>query len=599
MAFLEDYTMLEELGRGGFATVYKVRHNKLGYIRAIRVLNAIIAHGEKDKIYQKFLDECKLLLRLGNGNHPNIIHIYQPLLKAEKAIVEMDYVDGKDLFQYLKDNNHFVSSNEVIRLIQEIGSALAYCHEDIYKFCMDRDEDNLKDDPKDGSKILLDEATKQRLINKYEVIHNDIHSGNIIRRENGSYVLLDFGLAIEGNVCERSSKKENGAPEFKSPEKWENNGVLTSQSDIYSFGVVLYEYLTGYVPFQLEKGIPPEIASVNLIKQVKEQAPAPIFERRKDLYEKTHPGETYQKDYPNWLETAIMKCLDKDPNNRFKNGKELYDFVIMNLKTDLELLQDENKKLKNKIIEFGKKQEEQNPTTSNAQVNDSSTTIDLENEYTQTKEKLDKALNEQIKQQTKINELKVQIEDIKKKYTNDKNGLTEKLQDLTNENSKLKKELSTSSNSSNSKIWQILTFVLAIAIGAVGYLYFNAKTVTKGTSENTELVESLENRIKVLQDALNKTKSTNSNSATPTASFDTEVYQKQIDDKDKEIQALKKELALVEQQASQPKTQGRSSSSSSEQDKTIQNLRYELEQQNKKIKELEKYNSVLKEELLK
>lgn len=587
MAFLEDYTMLEELGRGGFATVYKVRHNKLGYIRAIRVLNAIIAHGEKDKIYQKFLDECKLLLRLGNGNHPNIIHIYQPLLKAEKAIVEMDYVDGKDLFQYLKDNNHFVSSNEVIRLIQEIGSALAYCHEDIYKFCMDRDEDNLKDDPKDGSKILLDEATKQRLINKYEVIHNDIHSGNIIRRENGSYVLLDFGLAIEGNVCERSSKKENGAPEFKSPEKWENNGVLTSQSDIYSFGVVLYEYLTGYVPFQLEKGIPPEIASVNLIKQVKEQTPAPIFEKRKDLYEKTHPGETYKKDYPNWLETAIMKCLDKDPNKRFKNGKELHDFVINNLKTDLELLQDENIKLENKIIKLEKKQEEQNPTTNNKQVKDT-TTVDVEEKYTKVRKALDKALVDQIKYETEIKKLK------------EKEGaLISETNILKEDINKLNIELSKSSNSGGSKIWQILTFVLAIVSGAVGYLYFNAKTVTKSTSENTELVESLENRIKVLQDALNKTKSTNSNSATPTASFDTEVYQKQIDDKDKEIQALKKELALVEQQASQPKTQGRSSSSSSEQDKTIQNLRYELEQQNKKIKELEKYNSVLKEELLK
>ena len=56
MAFLEEYTLLDELGQGGYATVYKVRHNNLGYIRAIRVLNAIIAHGETDKTYQKFLE---------------------------------------------------------------------------------------------------------------------------------------------------------------------------------------------------------------------------------------------------------------------------------------------------------------------------------------------------------------------------------------------------------------------------------------------------------------------------------------------------------------------------------------------------------------
>ena len=206
MAFLEEYTLLDELGQGGYATVYKVRHNNLGYIRAIRVLNAIIAHGETDKTYQKFLEECKLLLRLGNGNHPNIVHIYQPLLKAQRAIVEMDFVDGKDLYHYLEEKHSFVEIKDVLRLLNDIGSALSYCHEDIYKFCMDKDEDNLQDDPEDGRKVLLDNKTKQRLINKYRVIHNDIHSGNIIRREDGSYVLLDFGLAIEGDSVVRSGK---------------------------------------------------------------------------------------------------------------------------------------------------------------------------------------------------------------------------------------------------------------------------------------------------------------------------------------------------------------------------------------------------------
>ena len=167
--FLEEYTLLDELGQGGYATVYKVRHNNLGYIRAIRVLNAIIAHGETDKIYQKFLAECRLLLRLGNGNHPNIVHIYQPLLKAQRAIVEMDFVDGKDLYHYLEDNHSFVEIKDVLRLLSDIGSALAYCHEDIYKFCMDKEEDELQDDPDDGRKVLLDNKTKQRLINKYRV----------------------------------------------------------------------------------------------------------------------------------------------------------------------------------------------------------------------------------------------------------------------------------------------------------------------------------------------------------------------------------------------------------------------------------------------
>ncbi len=230
MAFLQDYTMLDELGRGGFAVVYKVRHNELEYIRAVRVLNETIVDANS-KTYQKFLRECKLLLRLGNGNHPNIVHIYQPRLLDNKALVEMDYVDGMDIAHYLKQNQNFVPIEEVTRMAEQVSSALAYCHEEIYRFCMDRNEDNLQDDPDDGSKVLIDEQTRKRLIEKYKVIHNDIHSGNIMRRENGNFILLDFGLAISGNEVVRSSRHTNGAPEFKAPEKWEDETTLTEQSD--------------------------------------------------------------------------------------------------------------------------------------------------------------------------------------------------------------------------------------------------------------------------------------------------------------------------------------------------------------------------------
>ena len=328
MSFLEEYTLLDELGRGGFATVYKVRHNKFGYIRAVRVLNAIIANGEDDELYKKFIEECGLLLRLGNGSHPNIVHIYQPLLRAQRAFVEMDYIDGLDLYHYLEKKSSFVETDEVINLLLDIGGALAYCHEDIYKFCMDKDEDELKDDPNDGSKILLDESTRQRLIKKYGIIHNDLHSGNIIRREDGSYVLLDFGLAIDGNSIVRSSRRRNGAPEFKAPEKWDNDGILTTQSDIYSFGVILYEFLAGRVPFPFDcQNSNPIEAEYLLSKAHKENLPESIYALRKDAFERNHPGEEYRQDYPQWLEDVIMKCLAKNPADRYKNGKELYNEV--------------------------------------------------------------------------------------------------------------------------------------------------------------------------------------------------------------------------------------------------------------------------------
>ncbi len=328
MIFLKDYTLLDQLGQGGFATVYKVRHNRLGYIRAIRVLNATIAQGENDPTYQKFLNECKLLLCLGNGNHPNIVHIYQPFLKENKALVEMDFVDGQDVAGYLKTNMGFVDSSEVINLLMDMSSALAYCHEDIYKYSMDRELDDLQDDPDDGSKVLIDEQTRQRLIDKYSVIHNDLHSGNIMRRENGSYVLLDFGLAIEGDEVVRSSRRNNGAPEFKAPEKWEDDGIITPQTDIYSLGVVLYEYLTGRVPFPLDKNIKsPEKAIFYVGEAHKSVMPDPIEDVRREAFSQVYPDAEYVKDYPEWLDKVIMKCLEKNPQDRYANAKELYEDV--------------------------------------------------------------------------------------------------------------------------------------------------------------------------------------------------------------------------------------------------------------------------------
>ena len=329
MPFLEEYTMLDELGRGGFATVYKVRHNELGYIRAVRVLNETVVD-KSSKTYQKFLKECRVLLRLGNGNHPNIVHIYQPRLLASKAMVEMDYVDGMDIEHYLERESNFVSKEEVIRMATQMGSALAYCHEDIYRFCMDRNIDKLKDDPNDGSKVLIDDETKERLINKYKVIHNDIHSGNIMRREDGNFVLLDFGLAIDGEEVVRcSSRHTNGRPEFKSPEKWDDESILTEQSDIYSFGIVLYQYLAGRVPFPFNKRLSNRAEAEYLLGKAHQDTKPPSIELlRKEYYEQKYEGREYIKDYPDWLEEMILKCLNKNPKERFKNGKELYDYIL-------------------------------------------------------------------------------------------------------------------------------------------------------------------------------------------------------------------------------------------------------------------------------
>lgn len=633
MAFLEEYTLLDELGQGGYATVYKVRHNNLGYIRAIRVLNAIIAHGETDKTYQKFLEECRLLLRLGNGNHPNIVHIYQPLLKAQRAIVEMDFVDGKDLYHYLEEKHSFVEIKDVLRLLSDIGSALSYCHEDIYKFCMDKDEDNLQDDPEDGRKVLLDNKTKQRLINKYRVIHNDIHSGNIIRREDGSYVLLDFGLAIEGDSVVRSSRRKNGAPEFKAPEKWENDSILTTQSDIYSFGVVLYEYLAGRVPFLFDKkNSNPVEAEYLLGKAHKEQQPASIFDLRKAAFEHSHPGETYEKDYPEWLEMVIMKCLSKSTKDRFRNGKELYSFVLKHINHESDIQIDNLKReivaLQNKIIALEKtsaipsKEVDKLVTDLQEQLKD----VLLSKSSLEQKVKKIQSENTSLKKQQKLydevnvecNELRDKIETLEcrlKETEAELENATNKLSNLARENKALQEDnakLRNNTSRSSGKVWRILSVLLFISTCIIAILYMNKPTyvgssdviaveVDDGAYEgfSSSKIKSLISERDSLINILNSKSQIN----TPIKNDDRIINQLKgdIQKKEEQIATLNIRIDELNQEVSTLKsnqnTGGYSQSDIDAKDKTIRSLNSEISKLRNQIKEKDRLINALNEQI--
>ncbi len=375
----EKYELLVKLGQGAFAQVYKARHKELGYIRAVRILNEFIKN-EQDSSYIKFLKECKLLLRLGNGCNPNIVRVYQPCFSEHHAMVEMDFIDGDDIFHYIKKNGGFVPIKEIMKFLHDISSALAYCHEDVYKYCMNVVDDNLECDPDDASHFLIDDTKRQELINKYRVIHNDIHSGNIMRHRNGDYILLDFGIAIEGNEVARASCITNGAPEFKSPEKWEERDHLSTQSDIYSFGIILYEMLAGKVPFEYDQSNSKVWEAENQLRIAHlKETPKPVFNARKSAYEKAHPGKKYVQDYPDWLEKLVMKCLEKKPSDRFANGKELHNHylaqlgrndLLVNQEKEINALKEEVEALKKELINSAgnnaQKNQAANPLSNNS-----------------------------------------------------------------------------------------------------------------------------------------------------------------------------------------------------------------------------------------
>lgn len=327
---------------------------------------------ETDETYLKFIKECRDLLLIGSGGHSNIVKISQPRLlyhtdeKANQACVEMEYIKGSDIAKFIKQEKNFIPAQEVVNFVKDISSALSYCHYDIYKFLVNVDEEyeykldsslkgqkfRVTSDSHDN--VITTPQQEKELVNEFKVKHNDIHAGNIIRKYNGSYILLDFGLAIQGDEVVRPSKKQAGVPQYWSPERFEDK--ISEQSDIYAFGCLAYYMLAGRLPYiysEQDKQNSFEPEDVQLQRKHKNAPPPPIEPLRKAAYEKANQGKTYTKDYPDWLESVILKCLGKKPENRYANGKELYEEVKSLIETtnavpsangeEVELLKNQNK----------------------------------------------------------------------------------------------------------------------------------------------------------------------------------------------------------------------------------------------------------------
>lgn len=295
LLFLE-YSVLSIPGSGGFATVYEVRR-KDGEIRALKVLDKTVLN-ESDPIYVHFVNECNMLRRICNGGHPSIVRMYEPRLLENKAMVEMDFIKGVDLKEYVSEEG-FLEYREVENFVRSIVGAVAYCHGEV------------------------------------GVVHNDLHSGNVKRTVDGRYMLLDFGLAIENGRCVHSSMRRAGALEFCPPEKIEAGGSdadVVPASDVYSLGILMYLMLAGRVPFSLTHGMQEwEVQRAHI-----ESAPPAILDMRRQAFCQKHAGRTYVRDYPEWLDGVVMKCLAKRPEDRYADAVELLRDIDMHLDEQLE-----------------------------------------------------------------------------------------------------------------------------------------------------------------------------------------------------------------------------------------------------------------------
>ena len=321
---------LENMGAmktGGQGSVYKGR--RIGeIITAVKLLpTPIYNESGEDKNFRDFQNEVQKLKKVNEKPNPNVVKILSSGLSetGNFPFIEMEYIEGPDLEELLKPPHDPVFPiKEVIKVAEQLSNALAHCH-------------------------------------SFDVKHGDIKSNNVkFNIRTGNYVLLDFGLAIMSEEQRRTSLRHAGAVEFMAPEQ--NEGLMFFQTDVYSFGVILFELLAGRVPFPLQDKGETARNAVRLAHM--ETLPPDVISLRKETMPLTWPEERRAREMniPQWLVTTIYKSLNKKPENRSANGIDLHDFITQHstqapnsdpaANEQLGVLQQEKKQLQQQLIQY-------------------------------------------------------------------------------------------------------------------------------------------------------------------------------------------------------------------------------------------------------
>ncbi|TFF39307.1 serine/threonine protein kinase [Mucilaginibacter psychrotolerans] len=287
---------LENLGAlrsGGQGSVYKGRRTGLIYSAVKLIPTPVYAENGDDKNYRNFQNEVAKLQKVNEIPNPNVVKILSFGIAESGSFpfIEMEYIDGPDLSELLQPPHEKIFMlKELLKVADQLACALAHCH-------------------------------------TVGVKHGDIKSNNVkYNIHTGNYVLLDFGLAIMSEEQRRSSIRNAGAIEFMAPEQHE--GKMLMQTDVYSYGIILYELLTGQVPFPLlgngETGR-------NNVMVSHSEAPVPdaMKLRKANLPDAWNADRKAQEmQVPGWLLNIIDKCLQKSPESRYVDGNELHSAII-------------------------------------------------------------------------------------------------------------------------------------------------------------------------------------------------------------------------------------------------------------------------------
>ena len=255
------YELLEKIGEGGTAVVYKAKCHLLNRFVAVKVLKDELASDKE--FVEKFKREASSAASLSSNN---IVNTYDVGTENNINYIVLEYIKGKTLKQIINEEGN-LSWKKAVNISRQIASALDCAH-------------------------------------KNNIVHRDIKPHNILVTEDGIVKVADFGIAkASDSVTITNSNKIMGSAHYLSPEQAKGI-VVDGRTDIYSLGIVIYEMLTGKVPYDAE---------------------SPVSVALKHIQDPVIPPQNINSNIPNNLNNLVLKCMEKNPVSRYQSAKELIE----------------------------------------------------------------------------------------------------------------------------------------------------------------------------------------------------------------------------------------------------------------------------------
>jgi len=263
------YRIVGALGRGGMGTVYKAVDESLGREVAVKVLNADLLAPDR---MARFKAEAVTLARL---SHPHIAHVYELASSGDNLLMVMECIQGETLEQVVARHGP-LPIDRAVRIVAQVLDALQHAH-------------------------------------RAGIVHRDLKPANLMVTAGGDVKVMDFGIArVQGATRLTGEGYMLGTPAYMAPEQVRGDEV-DARTDLYAMGVVLYQLVTGRLPFEAD-------TTVAMIQKQLNEPPTPARQLRGDI--------------PAWLDDVLTRALAKPPAERFQSSEELRLALLRHLHPD-------------------------------------------------------------------------------------------------------------------------------------------------------------------------------------------------------------------------------------------------------------------------